>query len=66
MHLVTWFPYVVTFEIPFPFDEILKSSRPSVVVVINYMFNLVFFFSVEKVRWWPREVGSMHLVFVIW
>ena len=53
MDLVSWFPGVVCFWIPYPFDKILESSSPTGVPVINDFLHFVFFFSFDKVRRWP-------------
>ena len=66
MHLVSWFPCVVTFRVPFPFDEILESSSPSMTSVVNDAFHFIFFFSINQVRWWSGEVGSVCCGFLIW
>ena len=47
MHLVSWLPCVVTFRVPFPFDEILKLSSPSMTSVVNDALHLIFLFSVD-------------------
>ena len=47
MHLVSWFPCVVTFGVPFPFDEILESSGPTMTSVVNDPLHLIFFFPVD-------------------
>ena len=52
MDLVSWFPGVICFGIPFPFDEVLESSSPTRVPVIDDFFNFVLFFSFNKVRGW--------------
>ena len=50
MHLVSWFPCVVTFGVPFPFDEILEFSRPTMMSVVNNVLHFIFFFTVNQVR----------------
>ena len=47
VHLVSWFPCVVTFRVPFPFDEILESSSPSMTSVVNNPLHFVFFFTID-------------------
>ena len=63
--LVSWFPGVVRFRVPFPFDEVLEGSSPASISVINHFFHLIFFFSFDKVRRWPRIVGSVCVHFAI-
>ena len=58
--LVSRLPSVVTFGVPFPFDKILECSGSSMMSVVNNTFHLVFLFSIDKVRWWPGEVGAVH------
>ena len=53
MDLVSRFPGVVCFWVPFPFDKILKSSSPSGVSMIDDFLHFVFLFTFDKVRWWP-------------
>jgi len=65
MELVSWLPGVVTFGVPFPFDEVLECSGSSMTLVVDNMFHLIFFFSIDEVRWWPGEVGAMRLRLLI-
>ena len=66
VHLISWFPCVVTFGVPFPFDEILESSSPSMTSVVNNVLHFVFFFSVNQVRRWSGKVWSMCCGLLIW
>ena len=66
MHLVSWFPCIVTFRVPFPFDEIFKLSSSSMMSVVDDMLHFVFLFTVNQVRWWSGEVGSVCCGFLIW
>jgi len=65
MNLVSWFPGVVRFRIPFPLDEVLEGSSPASISMIDHLFYLIFFFSFDKVRRWPRIVGSVCVRFAI-
>src|SRR5258708_7013321 len=65
MNLISWFPGVICFWVPYPLDEVLESSSPSGASMINDSFDLVFFFSFDKVRRWPRVVGPVCVRFVI-
>jgi len=65
VYLVSWFPGVVTFGVPFPFDEVLERSGSSMTSVVDDTFHFVFFFSVDKVRWWSGEVRAVHSRFLI-
>src|SRR5258707_869859 len=59
MDLVSRFPSVISLGVALPFDEVLKGSSPAEVSMINNPFNLVFFFSSDKVRRGSRIVWSM-------
>ena len=63
--LISWFPGVIRFWIPYPLDKILEGSSPPGVSMIDNSFNLIFFFSFDQVRRWPRVVGSMCVRFTI-
>ena len=65
VNLVSWFPGIVRLWIPFPLDKILESSSPTGVSMIDHLLHLVFFFSFDKVRGWPRIVGSVCVRFTI-
>src|SRR5260370_8772052 len=47
--LISWFPGVIGFWIPLPFDQVLEGSRLPRVSVINDLLDLVFFFSLDEV-----------------
>ena len=66
MHLISWFPCVIAFRVPFPFDEILEPSSPTVTSVVNDTLHLILLFTVNQVRWWSGEIGSVCCGFVIW
>jgi len=66
MHLVSWFPCVVTFGVPFPFDEVLKSFRSSELSVCDYSFDFVFLFSVDEIGGWSGEVWAVRSRLMIW
>jgi hypothetical protein len=59
VYMVSCFPCVVCIGITFPLDKILKLSFTSEVTVINDGFDFVLFGVFDKVRWWPRVVGSV-------
>jgi len=62
MNLVSWLPGVVTFEVPFPFDEVLECSGSPMMSVVDDMFHFILLFSIDKVRWWPGEFGPCTIV----
>ena len=66
VHLVSWLPCVVTFRVPFPFDEILELSGPTMTSVVDDAFHFVLLFTIDQVRWWSGEIGSVCCGFSIW
>ena len=60
MNLVSWFPGVITFRVSLPFDEVLEHSGSPMILVVGNTFHFIFFFSIDKIRWWPGEVGAVH------
>ena len=66
MQLFGRFPCVVAFRISPPFKEILKLFVSSKASVVPYCFDLVFVLSFDKIRWWPREVGTVRVRFDVW
>ena len=66
MHLVSLFLCVVTFRVSFPLDQILESSGPTMMSVVDDMLHFVLLFSVNQIRWWSGEVRSMCCGFLIW
>ena len=63
--LISWFPSVISFWIPLPFDQVLEGSRLPRMSVINDLLDLVFFFSFDKVWGWSGIVWSMGCHFAI-
>ena len=59
MHGVSGFPCVITWSIAFPPDQELELLVPAEVPVTADRLHLVFFFSADKVRWWPGEVWAV-------
>ena len=47
MHLVSWFPGVVTFGVTLPLYEILEHSGMSVVSVVSDLFHFILFFVIN-------------------
>ena len=47
MHLVSWLPRVVTFRVSLPFYEILESSGPTMMSVVNDALHFILFFSID-------------------
>src|SRR6266436_4995602 len=65
MNLVSWFPCIVAFGIPLPFDQVLKSFCPSELSVCDDSFDFVFLFPVNEVRRWPGEVWTVRSRFMV-
>ena len=66
MHLVSWFPSVVTFGVPFPFDEILELSSLTMMLVVDNTLHFILLFTINQVRWWSGEIWSVCCCFLIW
>ena len=47
MYLISWFPCVVTFRVPFPFDEILELSSPAMTSVVDNTLHFVLLFAID-------------------
>ena len=47
MHLVSWFPGVVTFRVSFPFNEILESPSPPMTLVVNNVLHFILLFTID-------------------
>ena len=47
VHLISWFPCVVTFRVPFPFDQILESSGPAMTSVVNDTLHFILLFTID-------------------
>ena len=59
------FPGIVALRVSFPPDQELKSFvSPKVAVCLDGL-HFIFFFSADKVRWWPGEVGTVCGSFAI-
>ena len=65
MYMVSCFPCVVCIGVSFPFDEVLELLFTAKVTVINDGLDLIFFGVFDKVRRWPRVVGSVFGSFAI-
>ena len=47
VHLVSWFPCVVTFRVSFPLYEILESSGPTVTSVVDDALHFILLFTID-------------------
>ena len=66
IHLVSWFPGVVTFRVAPPLYEILEHSGTSMMMVVSNLFHFILFFIIDQVRWGMGVVWSMGICFNIW
>ena len=64
--MVCWFPCVVAIRVSNQFDQVLELLIMSVISVIDDTFYFIFFFPIDKVRWWSGEVRAVCSCFVIW
>ena len=65
VYLSCWFPRVISIWVALPVNGILEGACLPMESVIDDAFYFIFCFSRDKVRWWPRVVGAVGLVFVI-
>ena len=66
IHLVSWFPDVITFRIAPPLYEILEHSGTSVEPVISDLFHFILFFIIDQVRWGMGVVWTVGRCFDVW
>ena len=66
VYLISWFPCVVTFGVPFPLDEVLELSSPSMTSVVNNTLHLILLFPIDQVRWWSGEIGPVCCGLLVW
>ena len=59
------FPGVVRFGVPFPLDQVLESSPFPEVAMVSDGLDLIFFFSINDIWGWSREIGSILFRFLI-
>ena len=64
--LISWLPCVVAIRVSNQFDQVLELLIMSVISVIDDTFYFIFFFPIDKVRWWSGEVRAVCSCFVIW
>ncbi len=63
LHIVLWFPGVVTFRVPFPLDQVLEFM--SLITMGPDGLDFILHFTFDHVRWWPREVLAVFFCFDI-
>ena len=65
MNLVSGFPCVICSWVTFPVDEVLKLTAFPMVLMINDLLNLIFFFVTNQFRWWVLELGPIFRSFFV-
>ena len=63
LHVVDWFPDVITFRVPFPLDQVLCFVLSLLMGLDGLYFVLCF--PLDHVRQWPHEVLAMFFCFVV-
>ena len=66
VHLVSWFPGVVTFRVALPLNEILECSRSSMESMVPDLLHFILFFIIDQVRWGTGVVWTMGKSFDVW
>ena len=61
IHLISWFPGIVTFMVAPPLYEILEHFGMSVVSVVPDLFHFILFFIINQVRWGPGVIGTVGI-----
>ena len=59
VYVLGGFPRIIRRWIALPFDQILQPALTPVMSVIDNGLDLVFLFTLNQVRWWTHEVGSV-------
>jgi len=62
LQVAFWFPCFVRVSLPYYQILIVPASFP----VIFDQIYFVFFFSIDKIRWWFRKIPSVNIGFTIW
>jgi hypothetical protein len=65
MYVFHRLPCVVCFGVSVPLDQVLEFLVAFMILVTADLLHFIFCFSVNKVRWWPGEVGSVCSCFAI-
>jgi hypothetical protein len=60
------FPGVIGLRIALPFKEILELFVLPKVAMVSDGFHFILHFSVDKVRWGSRKVGTVGVCFDVW
>ena len=66
MHVSRVHPFIIALREAFPFDEVLKLLRFTIMPMAYDSFDLLFFFAVNQIRRWSGEIGSVIAGFSIW
>jgi hypothetical protein len=65
VNLRGWFPSVIAFQVSFPFDKVLESSRLPMTSVADDALDFVLLFAINQIWRQAREVWSMGGCFLI-
>ena len=71
IHLISWFPGVVTFRVAPPLYEVLEHSGASMELVISDLLHFLLFFiidqiSIDQIRWGMGVIWTMGKCFDVW
>src|SRR5258708_34663120 len=66
VNILGWFPGVVAFGVSLPLHIVLEGSRPPLTLVVDQVFDLVFFSTLDQIRGRFRKIEAMDGVFLVW
>jgi hypothetical protein len=61
VHVCRRLPRIVAVWVTFPLNQVLKLALTPGVSVIDDGFYLVFFLTLDEIRWRAREVGAVRV-----
>ena len=65
MDIVPIDPLILQCRVSLPLDQVLYLVLSAVFSRLDDFLNFVFFFPIDKVRWWSCEIWSVELGFMI-
>jgi hypothetical protein len=66
VQLVFRFPGVISLQVAFPLEKILKSFVLPKVAMVSDGLHFVLRFSVDKVRWRSGKIGAVGICLDVW
>ena len=66
IHLVSWFPGVVTFRVALPLYEVLECFGLPMGLMVPNLFHFILFFIIDQVRWGTGVVWTVGESFDVW